>query len=61
MKAENWHRRHAVQIVCALPEDTEDAQLVLRLATQLVTGFLAESETAPKPAPVIALAKRFEP
>ncbi|SFH82101.1 hypothetical protein [Bradyrhizobium sp. cf659] len=60
MKEELWHRRHAVQIVSALPEDPEDALAVLRLAMQLVTGFLAGSE-APKPAPVIVLAKRFEP
>lgn len=61
MKEEPWHRRHAVQIVSALPDDSDDALAVLRLAVQLVAGFLAGSEVAPKPAPVIALAKRFEP
>ena len=34
-----------------LPEEPADALLVLRMATELVTGFLAE----PKPAPVVAL------
>jgi hypothetical protein len=54
MKYENWHRRHAVMLASQLPEETEDALAVLRLATQLVTGFLAVDEPAKKPAPVIA-------
>jgi hypothetical protein len=41
MTAEAWHRRHAIQIAAALPEDAEDALLVLELAKQLVEGFLA--------------------
>lgn len=49
MKEELWHCRHAVQIVSALPEAPEDALSILRLAMQLVTGFLAGSEAAPKP------------
>jgi hypothetical protein len=49
MKPENWHRRHAVQIVAALPEETEDALAVLRLATQLVTGFLSEADRPERP------------
>jgi hypothetical protein len=28
-----WYRRHAIQIAAALPETTEDALIVLRLAT----------------------------
>ncbi|UQD96126.1 hypothetical protein [Bradyrhizobium japonicum] len=55
MKAENWHRRHAVMLASQLPEETEDALIVLRLATQLVTGFLAEDEPAKKAAPVVVL------
>lgn len=55
MRAENWHRRHAIQIACALPEDTADALTVLRLATNLVTGFLAERESQQKPASVILI------
>jgi hypothetical protein len=38
------HRRHAVQIVSALPESTEDALMVLDLARQLVEGFLAGNQ-----------------
>jgi hypothetical protein len=38
-----------------LPDETEDALTVLRLATQLVTGFLAGPEPTQKPAPVVVL------
>ncbi|MCG2665871.1 hypothetical protein ACFPFP_02870 [Bradyrhizobium sp. GCM10023182] len=55
MKVESWHRRHAVMLASQLPEKTEDALAVLRLATQLVTDFLAEGEPMQKPAPVVAL------
>jgi hypothetical protein len=55
MKPENWHRRHAVMLASQLPEETEDALTVLRLATQLVTGFLAEPDEAPKAAPVFSI------
>ena len=41
MKEDLSHRRHAIQVVAGLPEEPEDALIVLRLATQLVTGFLA--------------------
>lgn len=36
----NWHRRHAIQIVAQLPEGTQDALMVLELARELVEGFL---------------------
>jgi hypothetical protein len=55
MKEENWHRRHAVMLASQLPEKTEDALAVLRLATQLVTEFLAEDDPGQKPAPVVQL------
>lgn len=42
MKSELWQRRHAVQIVSALPDDTTDALLVLALARELIIGFLAD-------------------
>jgi hypothetical protein len=38
------HRRHAIQIVSALPEETEDALIVLDLARQFVEKFLAEPQ-----------------
>ncbi|MCK1479707.1 hypothetical protein IVB27_34470 [Bradyrhizobium sp. 197] len=55
MKQENWHRRHAVMLASQLPEETEDALTVLRLATQLVTGFLAVPDEAPKAPPVFSI------
>jgi hypothetical protein len=38
--AQAWHRRHAIQIAAALPEDAEDALMVLELARELVERFL---------------------
>jgi hypothetical protein len=55
MKQNSWHRRHALQLACQLPEGNEDALIILRLATELVTGFLAEPEPALKPASVVVL------
>ena len=43
---ESWHRRHAVQIVAALPEDLDDALIVLDLARALVETFLAKTQPA---------------
>jgi hypothetical protein len=42
MKSETWHRRHAVQIVSALPEDSTDALMVLDAARELVIKFLSD-------------------
>jgi hypothetical protein len=40
-KQEHWHRRHVIQLASQLSEGTQDALAVLRLATELVTGFLS--------------------
>ncbi|MFB9262286.1 hypothetical protein ACFFWD_03740 [Bradyrhizobium erythrophlei] len=53
MKIDSEHRRHAIQIAAALPNDPEDALIVLQLARDLVTVFLSEPEK--NPAPVITL------
>jgi len=45
-KEEAWHRRHALQIACALPDTPDDCLIILRLATQLVTDFLMQSDEA---------------
>jgi hypothetical protein len=55
MRNDAEHRRHAIQVAASLPEAPEDALIVLRLATQLVTDFLAVDEQARKPAAVVAL------
>jgi hypothetical protein len=36
-----WHRRHAIQIAASLPEDDEDARIVLKLVAELLNTFLA--------------------
>jgi hypothetical protein len=57
LKEEAWHRRHALQVACALPEASEDALIILRLATQLVTDFMMQSGEAQKPTPVVAFVR----
>ncbi len=54
MKDLSWHRRHAIQVASMLPEKDEDALIVLRLASELVTNFLREPSTE-KPAPTVVL------
>ena len=49
MKAEAWHRRHAIQIAAALPETGEDALIVLELARELVERFLYAPQRPPEP------------
>lgn len=41
---EGWQRRHAIQIVAQLPENTADALLVLEFAKELVERFLAPGD-----------------
>ncbi len=41
---QGWQKRHAIQIVAQLPEDVNDALLVLEFAKQLVEGFLSHSQ-----------------
>jgi hypothetical protein len=48
-KEEAWHRRHALQVACSLPDSPEDSLIILRLATQLVTDFMMQSGEAQKP------------
>jgi hypothetical protein len=63
MRANLDNRRHAVQIVSALPNEVEDALIVLELARQLVEGFLGGKEPPPKPGPTLAFsaARKGEP
>jgi hypothetical protein len=55
-KVEQWHRRHAVQVAAALPDNTEDGLIILRLAIELVNGFLAAPE--PEAKPVVTLIRQ---
>jgi hypothetical protein len=45
---DGWQRRQAVQLTAMLPEKTEDARLVLKLALELVNGFLSGGQSAPE-------------
>ncbi|KRR22279.1 hypothetical protein CQ13_29770 [Bradyrhizobium retamae] len=38
---ETWHRRHAVILASQLPDNIEDARLVLDAVREVVEGFLA--------------------
>lgn len=46
MQDGGWLRRQAIQIAAQLPENTEDALLVLDLTKALVEGFLRENQPA---------------
>ena len=54
---EAWHRRHAIQVAASLPDQPDDALIVLRLATRLVVDFLAEDEPGPIPGKVLAIVR----
>ena len=58
-KIEQWHRRHAVHIAAQLPDSTEDGLIILRLATDLVNGFLVQSEKEDRP--VVKLVQQERP
>jgi hypothetical protein len=50
-----WHRRQAVQIAASLPENIEDARLVLKLTAELLNTFLAkEAQPLDREAVVLA-------
>jgi hypothetical protein len=38
----DFRRRQAVAIASTLPDDIDDARMILRLAIELVDGFLSE-------------------
>jgi hypothetical protein len=40
-RGEGWHRRHALGLVGQLPDDVEDAGIVLAYMRDLVDNFLA--------------------
>jgi hypothetical protein len=42
-----WHRRHAIHIASELPDDPEDAIMVLKLAMEVVETFLREKPSKP--------------
>jgi hypothetical protein len=43
----NWHKRQAMVLAGQLPENTEDALLVLQAVRELVETFLMEDQGQP--------------
>ncbi len=42
--SDNWHRRQAVAIASTLPEDMEDARIILQLTAELLEGFMSKDK-----------------
>ena len=63
MTEQAWHRRHAIQIAAQLPEDPEDAKIVLECLGRLVGEYLAPgaSPATPTCGTVLSLHRRREP
>jgi hypothetical protein len=58
MKIEAWHRRHALYVASHLPDNPDDARIVLKLLGDLVDNFIAdESEPKTERANVVTLVK----
>ncbi|MEH2501211.1 uncharacterized protein YjeT (DUF2065 family) [Bradyrhizobium sp. AZCC 1578] len=43
---QQWHRRHAMMLASQLPENSDDARLVVKAMTELLDTFMAKSEGA---------------
>ena len=54
--SENWHKRHALQLACQLPDNASDAKAVLRAVEDLVDSWLHPAEASP-PSKVVTLVR----
>jgi hypothetical protein len=54
---ENWHRRHALTLASQLPDNANDALLVIEATREIVEQFLMPKEVTPFPENVLALRK----
>jgi hypothetical protein len=54
--AENWHKRHALQLASQLPENASDANAVIRELQHLVNTWLHAAEN-PAPSKVFSLVR----
>lgn len=53
---EIWLKRQALQVVMQLPDDAEEALIVLKYAEGLVKNYLAEKpKTEPRPENIVQL------
>jgi len=41
-----WQKRHALQIASQLPDNPDDARLVLQLAKEIIDGLYGSSDAA---------------
>jgi hypothetical protein len=53
---ENWHKRHALGLVCQLPDHYEDARAVIAALQDLVDGWLYVVES-PTPSKVLSIVR----
>jgi hypothetical protein len=54
--SENWHKRHAINLACQLPDNASDANAVIRELQHLVDTWLHPAE-APAPSKVVSLVR----
>lgn len=59
VKSDSLRRRHAIQIAAQLPANQDDALAILRLAEELVKGFLGQADDRPAH-PVLAFSSASE-
>jgi hypothetical protein len=57
MKTEAHHRMMALHLASQLPENADDAWLVLGLLSEIVDNFISERAADPKPASIVKLLK----
>jgi hypothetical protein len=59
MMPDNWHKRHALQLACQLPDNASDARAILREIDDLVDKWLHVPEV-PAPSKVLTLLRDNE-
>jgi hypothetical protein len=57
MKTEAHHRMMALHLASQLPENADDAWVVLGLLSEIVDTFIAERSPEPKPSSIVKLFK----
>jgi hypothetical protein len=53
--SDNWHRRHAIQLACQLPDDASDARAILREVQNLVDTWLHVDREPPPGTKLVSL------
>jgi hypothetical protein len=54
---ENWHRRQALTLASQLPDNVNDALLVIEATREIVERFLMPKQAEPLPENVLTLRK----